>query len=67
LVGTSLFTHISTASEMAIPRDPVFFGSFSRIFFPASVLSDGLGYTFAPNVSMNALRYGLVSIDTLTW
>ena len=46
----------SMASEIAMPRLPGVSGISSRIFRPAFVWSDGLGMTFAPQVSMRFLR-----------
>ena len=39
---------VSIASEIATPRDPGWFGSCARIFFPTFVRSLGLGMTSAP-------------------
>jgi len=51
----------STASEIAMPRLPVEFGSSSRIRRPALVSDEGLGTTLAPQVSIMLFRYGFCS------
>ncbi len=49
-----------------MPSEPVEFGSCSRILRPALVSVDGEPTTDAPQVSIIARRYGLVSYDTRT-
>ena len=46
----------STASLIAIPSEPVEFGSASKIDLPACVVGDGEGITSAPKVSMKIRR-----------
>ena len=54
----------STASEMAIPSEPVESGCSARILRPAFVSWDGLAMTRPPNASIRPRRYGFWSYDT---
>ena len=54
----SLLAATSTASEMAIPSDPVACSACER---PASVVSLGERMTVAPQLSIMARRYGFWS------
>ena len=56
----------STASLIAIPSDPVESGCCARIVRPASVRSEGLGWTVPPKVSIMIRRYGFWSYDART-
>ena len=51
----------STASEMAVPSEPVESGCSASILRPISVVSDGEGVTRASNVSMMLRRNGFCS------
>ena len=48
----------STASLIAMPRDPGVSGSAARMARPELVSRLGDGTTFAPQVSMSMRRYG---------
>ena len=54
------------ASEIAQPSEPPVSGNFSRIFLPATVVTDGDATTFAPYVRITSLRYGFCSYETFT-
>jgi hypothetical protein len=56
----------SIASEIAMPRLPGLSGVRDNVSRPNRVSVDGLGTQRAPNVSMNARRYGFWSYDTRT-
>ena len=56
----------STASLIAMPRDPVESGCSPRIARPEFVVSDGDASTSAPNVSMKTRRYGFWSYEAFT-
>ena len=51
----------STASEMAMPREPGESGCASSTCRPALVALDGLAVTLAPYASIIERRYGLPS------
>ena len=63
---SSLLRASSTASEIAIPREPRQSGSFARTALPASVNGLGEGIVRPPNTSIIALRYGFWSNEHLT-
>ena len=56
-----MFSARSTASEMAVPSDPVESGCSLSILRPMAVVSDGEGMTLALNVSMMLRRKGFCS------
>ena len=58
--------HLSTASEIAIPRLPVEFGFSCNIFLPISVSFEGLAIQRAPKASIIAFLYGFCIKLTLT-
>jgi hypothetical protein len=61
-----LVTAASTASLMAMPSEPVLFGSFSRTWRPALVRSLGLAATRAPKLWIIERRCGFWSKLTRT-
>ena len=56
----------STASEIAIPSDPVDSGSAARIARPEFVSADGLATTWPPQSSISDRRYGFESYEVRT-
>ena len=56
----------STASEIAMPSEPLESGLSARMPRPAFVSGEGLGTTCAPQVSIMERRYGLESYDART-
>jgi hypothetical protein len=63
---SSFVAAISTASEIAMPSEPVESGLAERIARPAFVVSDGEACTVAPKISMNMRRYGFWSYEART-
>jgi hypothetical protein len=65
-LASSCVAASSTASEMAIPREPGVSGSWASIARPARVSAEGDASTFAPQSCMRLLRYGFCVNDTFT-
>src|SRR2546427_9147552 len=65
-LASSCVVASSTASEIAMPRDPGESGSSFNMPRPALVRLGGGAYPVAPHGSTLARRYGFCSYDTLT-